>query len=415
MVASRTRLQIRQMIGRPLGAVFSSCSANGSTSTLVDTVALARGGDDEYNGWQVQIDSTVASGATIGSKTWVSDFTGSSDTATLSPTLDYTTKATQLYEMWPEPYRIEQINEYIDQALLEVYGTSLVTKQDITTFTLPEHYEYSITGFTAVNKVEYESDIGTEVIIDKCDTVWDNPDTDVTATLDNTYMVEGNGCLKLVVAAGCAANDILCTNTIDSTDISECDQVEISIYSSVALAAGDLQLLLDNTASCASPVETLDIPATAINTQTRHIITLANPLSDTAIISVGVKMVTDKGAFTCYVDYIRAVKNSTRFFTEIHPDFWIVSERDSTPTLQLRLDVGDNKLLRITGYESPELMDEDTDTCEVDPEYISSRVIGLALLGNSRAQKNDASYWLQLAEQKKSRISTNFRPNTRWI
>jgi hypothetical protein len=78
------------------------------------------------------------------------------------------------------------------------------------------------------------------------------------------------------------------------------------IKSSVNLNAGDLQLLLDDTAQCPSPLETLNIPAVPANNWQYVTMTLSNPSSCTAIISIGIKMVVDKGAFTLRVDDIKA-------------------------------------------------------------------------------------------------------------
>ncbi len=48
-IQGRTREQLRQHIGRVLGAVYVSSAASGSTTTLVDST-LVLGGADNYIG-----------------------------------------------------------------------------------------------------------------------------------------------------------------------------------------------------------------------------------------------------------------------------------------------------------------------------------------------------------------------------
>jgi hypothetical protein len=145
------------------------------------------------------------------------------------------------------------------------------------------------------------------LIVEDCeDDAWDElVDGDVTSTLDAvTYKVGAKSC-KLAVAANCGAGDILATEVV-AKDLSTYGYVCLWLYSSVALDANDLQLLLDDHAQCASPTETINIPAVAATTWTLVQCDLANPASDNAIISIGIKMVVDKGAFDLYVDHVHA-------------------------------------------------------------------------------------------------------------
>jgi hypothetical protein len=148
------------------------------------------------------------------------------------------------------------------------------------------------------------------VSIHPCEVAWDElVDTDVTATADPTYYKQGTKSCKLVVVTGCGAGDILATDAITAKNLSGCTKIGLWIRSSVALASGDLKLLLDETPSCASPLESIDIPAiTEVDTWKYVKLTLANPSTDLAIISVGIKMIVDKGAFTLYVDDIRGLE-----------------------------------------------------------------------------------------------------------
>jgi hypothetical protein len=145
--------------------------------------------------------------------------------------------------------------------------------------------------------------------IHDCEAAWDElVDADATVTADTSVYKRGTKSAKFVIADGMSAGDIIATDNFTAKDLSGYTYVQLWVYSSVALDAGDIQLLLDNTAQCASPIETLDIPAiTATNTWTCCTIALAAAVSDTAIVSVGAKFTVDKGACTIYFDNIRAL------------------------------------------------------------------------------------------------------------
>lgn len=175
-----------------------------------------------------------------------------------------------------------------------------------------------------------------KIVLEDCDQVWSElVDGDVTAEADTSDYKVGSGALKLTVADACAAGDILATENIPSVDLKGRTYIGLWVKTSVALGAGDLQVLLDDTAQCASPLETLNIPATSADTWTYHSLALANPSQDIAITSVGIKMAVDKGAFTLRVD-----------------------------------DIGAPSVLRIEGLEAQTALSSDSDTCAIDPDFV---------------------------------------------
>ena len=425
-IQSRTRLQIRQSIGRNLGMVIvGTATGGGDNASLLDTYGMARGGNDEYNGRQVQFNSGTNIAA--GDKTFVTDYAVGSFDATLAPVVSGSVASGDTYEMWESPWLVEDINDAIDQAIMEVTDDCLQIKETHNTYTAENVYEYDwLSGFVGLSKVEWVYTTEDYKELHDCDIAWDElVDGDVTASVDTALEKEGTGCLKLVVAAGCGAGDILATEDISLTDISELNEAEIWIRSSVALDAGDIQLLLDNTAQCASPVETLDIPATTANTWTRHVISLANPENDSAIISVGLKMVVDKGSFNLFADDIRVVLSGSRCYKTVPPEHWAIT-RGATAYLtftQAGLSlVGSPTQIRLTGMQKPSLLTADTSASEVDPDWIISRVTGKLLLGHAKSRSIDindrqsvAKFWLGDAERKKTGIRTGIPPNLRVI
>ncbi len=428
----RTRLQIRQSILRALGGIIGTATGTqpGDTASLIDTFGL-QGGDDEHNGKSLFMTKTA--GATATDKTWVTDYAGTTHDATLSPVVSGIVAVGDTYELYPRPFNVDDVNDAIDRAIIDATPKVLINRVAEDNFTQSGLYEYDWLvpysfglDFKAVYKLEYVTNKGTEHEIQNCDVVWDEyVDTDVTASLDQSIQREGSGCLKLVVAAGCGAGDILATMDISSLDIFDCDQVEIWIRSSVALSAGDLQLLLDDTPLCASPLESLDIPATSANTWTRHVIDLSDPPSDKAIISVGLKMVVDKGAFTLHSDDIKSSLASSKVFQELTPQHWEITRSD-IPKLKLTPSglslVGANNQVRISGFCSPDIFADDTTDSEVDPEFITEWALAYLLLYHAKSSQLDidgrqklGEIHLSQAEKKKQQMSTIYPANTTFI
>ncbi len=119
-----------------------------------------------------------------------------------------------------------------------------------------------------------------------------------------------------MLASNLGATDIIASDSISSLDLSGYDTVEFWIKSTVALTAGQLRLRLSASASAAATTEELAIPATSAGTWTRHQVALANPHSDTAIISVGLIHTSDIGAATVWLDEVRALLRTLLYGVE---------------------------------------------------------------------------------------------------
>lgn len=166
-------------------------------------------------------------------------------------------------------------------------------------------------AFTTTDAYEYNSTTTTWDCITKGQTVEDCEDAwtasaNVTATADSSVKLRGTNSSKLVVAAAFTTG-VAAYEDFASMDLSAEIGLHFWIYSSIATAAGDLQILLDNTSACVSPLETLNVPALTANTWTPVYVAYATPGNLTAIISVGLKVAVDNGAQTVYLDDIRSV------------------------------------------------------------------------------------------------------------
>ena len=145
-------------------------------------------------------------------------------------------------------------------------------------------------------------DNATFQLVEDCEDAW-AAEANVTATADADCKV-GTKSAKLAVAGAAGAGVLLATEVVGSMDLTAYKHINLWVKSSVELAEGDMQLLLDDTATCASPIKLLDIPALSAATWTLVRLDLGDASGLTAVISVGIKQVVDKGAFDLYADHV---------------------------------------------------------------------------------------------------------------
>ena len=150
------------------------------------------------------------------------------------------------------------------------------------------------------------------LLVENCEDAW-TAGAHVTCSQESTIKKIGTYSAKQITS-GAGANELLCYEDISSLDLSGKTHIAIWMRSSLAFAAGDLQLLLDNTSACASPLEAINIPAIAsgnVDKQHRFIIPIAIPANCSAIVSVGIKQITNLADFTFYIDDVRAFNGLT--------------------------------------------------------------------------------------------------------
>ena len=143
--------------------------------------------------------------------------------------------------------------------------------------------------------------------VEDCEDAWNEVSpTGGTITAGAPNKVVGTNCVKIAMAAN-AAVGIIASEVITTTDLSGMKYLTCYIMCTIGVAAGDLQLCIDNTAQCASPVKAIDIPALRANVMNFVVLPLGTSgTGQNAIISVGLKMVTDLGACDVYIDHVQA-------------------------------------------------------------------------------------------------------------
>ncbi len=144
-------------------------------------------------------------------------------------------------------------------------------------------------------------------LVEDCEDAWNElSPTGCTITAGTANKVVGTNCVKIVMDAS-AAVGIIAAEVISSLDLSLCKFVSFYIMCTRGVLAGDLQLLLDETAQCASPSETLDIPEIKAGVMNYVVLPFAAAAAErNAIISVGLKMARDLGACDVYIDHVQA-------------------------------------------------------------------------------------------------------------
>jgi hypothetical protein len=175
----------------------------------------------------------------------------------------------------------------------------------------------------------------------------------------------------------------------------------------VATSSGNLKLLLDDTAACASPLETLSIPALSADTWTFVRIALSNPETDTAIISVGLEYDSDLGACTVWIDDISAVVNDTAEWTTLDRRNWKIDKeaRDLILMRDGHRALG-YSLIKLVGGDKPALLTSDSTETEIPEDYIIASAVAQALLAGSGGPSTDpdakrqlSAYWTTQAER----------------
>ena len=394
VIVGQTREELRKSIGHNLGAIrVGTMTSSGSTSTGVD--ADMPNANDHENGNHL----VFTSGTNDGAIRIQTSYVGSSTTfTTRGDVLAASTADGDTYESWDEDMPPARVHDMIDRAVRTITRKGAPPSTDISLHTYRDRRNFEFpTAFVGLQHLNYRSSY-TWTSIHNCNTVFDElVDTDVTASADGEDYASGNSANKFVLAAGLGATDIIASDSISSLDLSGYDTVEFWIKSTVALTAGQLRLRLSASASAAATTEELAIPATSAGTWTRHQVALANPQSDTAIISVGLIHTSDIGAATVWLDEVRAFVEDSSIWSRVSRANYT---RDKDRRELVLNGTGYNQtrysLLKMEGYKKPTALTADSSTCDVEPEYLIMRTTAwlMRARGNRYAGRREAD-WLE--------------------
>ena len=408
-IQGRTREQLRQHIGNALGAVYvSSASSSGSTTTLLDNTLVLGGADTKIGKW---VRFTSGSNDTLTRRVTDSAISSNVTTLTFMPAATAST-ASESYELWDDSYNPDVVDDFINQSIMSATGWVYDPIENIELHGDGHQTRFDIpSGISMISKIEYRHKVSSTRIHAAGVTFDEKTDGDFTQSLDTKDKKQGTQSLKMVIAVGASAGDFV-TDSIASKDLSGYDTIEMWVKSTVATSSGNLKLLLDDTASCASPLETLDIPALSADTWTFVRMSLSNPETDTAIISVGLEYDSDIGAATVWIDDIVAVANDTAEWSTLDRRNWRIDKesRDLVLVRDGQCAVG-YALIKLTGGDKPALLTSDATATEIDEDYIIANSVALALLSAGGGPSTDpdakrqlSAFWSDQAQRAKRKF-----------
>jgi|TARA_R110000787_G_scaffold1185_2_gene4192 hypothetical protein len=384
---SQTREELAVSIGYNLHAVelHTVSGAGASAAEWVD--AELRSSNDYINGYWWR----GTSGDNDGAVRPVNDYVGSTTLGTVRGAALTAPAANDTYELWLQEYEPKTIYDFMNRAIRMVSKESAPWSENLAVHTYRDNKVYDApSGVVGIEGIYYRASMDWK-LIHNCNTVWDElVDANATASIDNELYAEGNGANKFVLDGALEAADIIASDDISSLDLSGYDMVEFWIYSTVALTAGQLHLRLSSSASAGTATEELAVPAAAARTWTHCRVALANPESDTAIISVGLIYTADIGAATVRIDSIRGVVDDSAQWLPIHRDTWWLG-RDRR-TIHFK-NPQKHVLLKLDAYSQPTELTADTSVCDIEPEYIINKTTAIALraLVDRRATSREAN------------------------
>ncbi len=144
---------------------------------------------------------------------------------------------------------------------------------------------------------------GGATLVDACEVAW-TPSANVTASV-----VAGikDNCTKLVVAGGFTTGLVAYRDLPAALDLSAIANGNLLIKPSIAVAAGVLQIGVDETAAMAGSPQYSDIPALEAGKWHYISVPFTGAVSTRdAVVSIGLNAVSDPGALDIYVDEVRA-------------------------------------------------------------------------------------------------------------
>src|SRR3990167_7145137 len=408
VIAARTRRQLRASVLYNAGAIFEgTASSTGTTGTIVDN-KLSVGADDDYRGRYIWFTSG-ANNVNLIRRVTASSITTGVTTLTFLPVVTDATAANDTYQLIGKQgleLHPDIVNEYINQAIIEVTGLAFASIESLALHGDGRQHRFDVPStLTMLNGVYTRRSVESTLIHDAA-TEWDEAaaPSNVTRTVDAKDYKFGGASNKFTIA-GAFATGVVSSKAISSLDLSGYDYVEIWVKSTTATAAGDFTLLLDDTAACVSALETLTIPALVADTWTFVRLALANPELDTAIISVGLNAAVNIAANTVWVSNVRAVLDATASWVLMDRNNWRAEE--NTRDLVFRFPPP-NRLLKLTGGNSPSLLTADATANTIDDDFVIARATERMLLAHGGGPSTDpdalrslASYWGERADKAK--------------
>jgi hypothetical protein len=404
-IQGRTREQLRQHIGRAVGGLYvSAATAQGSAdnNNLLDNTLVLGGADTQIGKW---IRFTSGSNDTLTRRITDSSITSNVTTHTFMPAVG-TRTASESYELWDGAYSPDHIDDFINQSILSATGWVYDPIENISLHGDGKQVRFDIpSNISMISKIEYRTKVSS-TSIHTCGVTFDeSTDNEMTQAVDGKDYKRGSS-LKIATSAG---DGSFITDSFTSINLRGYTHLEGWVKATTAIAAGDFNICLDDaTCTCdGNDKETLAVPAASADTWTFFRIELANPEDDDAIVSVGIEYNANSGTNTVRFDELRVVHNDTAEWSTLDRRNWKI-DKESRDLILVRdgHDAVGYALIKITGGDKPALMTADSDTTEIDEDYVIANTISLLLLSTSGGPATDpdakrqlSAFWVDQAQR----------------
>jgi archaellin len=144
------------------------------------------------------------------------------------------------------------------------------------------------------------------------DSAWTSASTsNVTVTADTTDKKQGTGSADVRITTSFTTG-LAAYKDLDATvDISKIDSIQLWVKAGTSTASGDVEIVVDDTAACGSPLENLDLPVLVTSTWSLVTLGITDNSDMTAIKCVGLNVASDLGGYTVNLDKIVAQGQAT--------------------------------------------------------------------------------------------------------
>jgi flagellin FlaB len=152
----------------------------------------------------------------------------------------------------------------------------------------------------------------TNQVLSLANTAWTSASsTVVTSTVNTTDKKEGSASANLSIADGFTTGLVAYANLSEPLNLSAADSISVWAKYGTTTAAGDVELVLDDTSGCGSPLENIDLPVLVANVWKGITLAIADNDDMTAINCVGIFLTVDDGAQLLNIDGIVAQGQAT--------------------------------------------------------------------------------------------------------
>lgn len=411
----RTREQLRKSIGRNLighRLIDSTASSNDSAAGLIDDTLL--GGDDNYNGWWIVVNSPEAN---CGSIRRISDYDSNATRLVWLRPLAQATAAGTRYELWPPDYPPPIIHDYIDQSIQEARARIYEPIEDYSLHADGAESRFALPAeVDAVFAVQARASAPSQSIHRMGEVFDQATDAEWTQSIDTTGPRHGVPSLRIDISAQAENGDFI-SDSVGPIDLSRSTHGEGWMRSESDLAAGDVVLHLNDGPARAdgSDAESLPMPRCPAGRWTYFLAALSNPWDDGAIDSICIEYHANIRECTLWFGDIRAIDSRSAMWRTLPSNSWGIDRGSRRLTLT---DAGRRTAgyapLKIVGGKDPSPLPTDASTTAAPEEFVIARSTALAARaasGYAESAHAIAEHWDTRAEEARSAfpLLTNVR------